>query len=528
VHSGLTRPFRSRSASALLAATAGLNAVFLLASLRLQVAALRSAGPEIWTTAILIGGSLGVGAWNPRAALMAFTLAAPVLSGLSQSALLGCTFSASLVFSGVWVGMAVHRLLPGGVRDDQPPEARAGADLGPAVSRRSCPLLAADILIAAVSLSLAWQLWRHRDSAALAHAIFNQPVFGYGDPWYFLTSAFLWLQGLFFFRSQHGLWARDGARSADPEAEGTAVAAWTTTVFIVYGFTMVVFVLIQLALHIPEGWTSAGLQAPFEDISSFGSMAVAVFIFAVATRRAAPFWRLAAGLVACAGLLAMVVASWSRGAWCSGLVFLLLIAMTRLSRRWAAVFIILPIAAVVLINGTSKAAIWTEQPYLARLAALARVESPANKDPVRLNLYRKAQAMILRHPLSGSGIGSFYLTSVDFARPNDPHAGQPDFAHNALLQVAAEVGLPAAVLLAGVSAWGLWCGLRAWLGRRAREPAHGAEALIPLGATLSLGAYLQTQMTANSLNVYASNQFFFWFLLAAVLAMGLHQRERDT
>ena len=38
-----------------------------------------------------------------------------------------------------------------------------------------------------------------------------------------------------------------------------------------------------------------------------------------------------------------------------------------------------------------------------------------------------------------------------------------------------------------------------------------------LGVTMALVAYLITQMTANALNIYISNQFFFWFLMAALL-----------
>ncbi len=524
--------------------------VFLLASLRLQIATIRSGGNDPWPAAILIAGSLALGAWNPRAALMAFTLATPFLSGLSQSGLIACTFSASLVFSGIWIGMAANRLLPCGPRSDVPthhgarrdhPEAgmaedadRRAADCGsvhglsragdPAPLGPSFPLLAADILIAAVSLSLAWQLWRNRESAALLKALLLQPAFGYGDPWYFLTSAFLWLQGLFFFKAQCGLWARRGAPAAGGPAQAGAAAGFMGAVFLVYGLTMAVFALAQLAFQIPKGWTVAGLQSPFEDISSFGSIAVAVFIYTVATRRAAPLLRLSAGIFGCAGLLAMVVASWSRGAWLAALVFLAFIAVSRLSKLWASTLLVFPVAASILINGASKAGVWTDQPYLARLAALVRLENPIHKDPVRLNLYKKAAAMVCQRPIAGEGIGSFYLKSVNYARSGDPYALQPDFAHNVFLQIAAELGVPVAALFAVLVALGLLRGLRAWARRNAAGSRDGNCALPVLGATLSLGAYMQTQMTANSLNVYVSNQFFFWFLLAAILAL----TARDT
>lgn len=63
-------------------------------------------------------------------------------------------------------------------------------------------------------------------------------------------------------------------------------------------------------------------------------------------------------------------------------------------------------------------------------------------------------------------------------------------------------------------------------GDRGRWPVVGGQAatagLDGLGVTMALGAYLLTQMTANSLNVYVSNQFFFWFLMAA----GFQPRRR--
>jgi O-antigen ligase len=242
---------------------------------------------------------------------------------------------------------------------------------------------------------------------------------------------------------------------------------------------------------------------------------VAVFIFNVSTLRAGPPLKLAAGVAACGALLTLVVLSWSRAAWLAGLVFLLLVALFRLSRKWTAASLIVLVAVVALVNAVPGNAPQPGQPYLARLAALMRLESPIQKDPVRLNLYRKAAAMIERRPLTGHGIGSFYRESVAFAPPNDPHGREPEFAHNALLQVAAELGLPAAAALAALTAWGLWRGIGAWLAGRPQ-----GRAVLALGTALSLGAYLQTQMTANSLNVYASNQFFFWFLLAALLAKG--------
>jgi O-antigen ligase len=495
-----------------------LGAGFLLAGLRFESAAISTAGPDLAPALTLAAGSLALGAWNPSAALFAYTLAVPLFCGLDHCDLLGRSSTLSLVFPALWMGMASRgaflwcraRLSP--ANHSMRPNPGASGSRGYLEWGRLC----AEMLIAAVLLSLAWQLWRNRGSTELWVAVRERTVLGDGDPWYFLSSALIWLQGLAYFEWLLRLFS-------DAEVDGTgagrSAASWAGAVFPVYAATMAVFVLFQLAFHIPEGWTAAGLQSPYEDISSFGSIAMAVLIFAAATLMRAPVDRLLLGFVTCACLIAMVVASWSRGAWLAGAFFLFLVSAFRLPRRWTAALVAVPACVLILFNVGPRAETWESHPYLGRLAALARIESPAGKDPVRMHLYGKAIAMIHHHPLVGSGIGSFFLTSVNYSLPSDPYGSQPEFAHNVFLMVAAELGLPVAALLAGLLAWAIWSGLCAW--RRGRQ-------LPALGMTLALGAYLQTQMTANSLNIYVSNQFFVWFLVAAILAVASAGRRRPA
>ena len=98
--------------------------------------------------------------------------------------------------------------------------------------------------------------------------------------------------------------------------------------------------------------------------------------------------------------------------------------------------------------------------------------------------------------------------------------------------------MPVAALFLALIAFALWKGFRKWKaeseghdGKTVRQsngqPVDGStaggnhgtteDALTMLGVTMALTAYLLTQMTANSLNVYVSNQFFFWLLMAALL-----------
>jgi hypothetical protein len=89
-----------------------------------------------------------------------------------------------------------------------------------------------------------------------------------------------------------------------------------------------------------------------------------------------------------------------------------------------------------------------------------------------------------------------------------------------------------AALFAGLIGWTLWRGVRAWQATGGRQaviiPGERAsqDRLALLGTTLALGVYVQTNLTSNSLNIYASNQFFFWFLMAAVLGMTQGEAEK--
>ncbi len=575
-----------------------LHAGFLLLCLRFLVAATRETYPDVLPMLVLTAGGLGLSVWRPGAALFAFTASVPLLNGLGYVGLAGCPSPLSVVFSAIFLGFSLKEAQKGanelwrGRQDEfgrkkaqeaQREEAQ-GAD--PEVTgqgqraesggtdSRSCRAteagepsvlsdrwtvvtveryptvqLAADVLITVVLASLVMQIARHHDATGFWTPFCRQPVFSYGDPLYFMTSAFVWLQGLFFFRmlSAKGTeergneGARDkgeeqGALSKERSAGGEAVSAWAKPVFVVYGCTLAAFYLFQLCLHIPEPIDTTTYCSPLEDIHSFGSIAVAVFAFAIASWRRQSWARTLIYGIGVIALLTLVVASYSRATWLAGALVLLLVAWIRLPKKWTAALVGLGVIAVVIINANAGRETWNRNPYLWRLISLARVENLANKSPDRFNLYYKTVGMIREHPFVGHGIGSIYLTSVRFARPGDPYADIPNFTHNFLLQMAAELGVPAAALFAALIGCALHRGYRRWKieDRRAnaeaiRSPVSGIRyhEHAMLGVTMALVAYLITQMTANALNIYISNQFFFWFLMAAVLSFNTESAEAE-
>jgi O-antigen ligase len=119
--------------------------------------------------------------------------------------------------------------------------------------------------------------------------------------------------------------------------------------------------------------------------------------------------------------------------------------------------------------------------------------------------------MIAEKPLSGHGIGSFYLSSTRYGEIADPNARVPNFAHNVILQFAAELGMPAALLLTVLLSMALVTTLD---GRILR--------VTPL--SLALATYIATQFTSNSLNIYVTHQIYFWFLFA-LAARATHQNR---
>jgi O-antigen ligase len=212
-------------------------------------------------------------------------------------------------------------------------------------------------------------------------------------------------------------------------------------------------------------------------------------------------------------------------------VFLLIVAWFRLPRWCTLVFLAMTAVAVGAINLQTKKPAWQNHAYLARLVSLVRIENLAGKSTTRLHLYQKAFGMIRERPLLGHGIGSFYLSSPRYAKANDPEPGL-NFAHNVFLQIAAEQGVLVAGLFAGLIGWTLRRGVRVWQKTGGRQAAiipgerASQDRLTLLGTTLALGVYVQTNLTSNSLNIYASNQFFFWFLTAAVLGMTQGEAEK--
>ncbi len=129
----------------------------------------------------------------------------------------------------------------------------------------------------------------------------------------------------------------------------------------------------------------------------------------------------------------------------------------------------------------------------------------------RYRVWENTLELIARDPLWGVGFGDF-----NFAWTLTPLPTRPvqffDHAHNLFLHLAAELGVPAMLLICGLWGWGLW---RAWKNARGRE-GRPAEA----GVGYQRAAFAMVFMVA----VHSFLEYPLWysyFLLPACFFFGL-------
>jgi len=503
----------------------GLDFCFTLLCLRFIGASFNETQSYFGPTLILIGVYFGLACWRPRAALFIFTLSVPWLSGLSQTQVLACGSPLFLGFSALWLGSLARR----GFATNDPATMASRAFR----STTHWTILAVDLLSTTLLLSAAVTLWALRHEPNFWTTLTQSSGLGFGDRYYALHSAFLWLQGLYFIkylfttgksdqlkRHEAGDSLNSSALEPTPKQpratnEGP-LAQWIAPVIIAYVIPLLAFSAFEYIYKIPDLYADAFLLSPYEDIHSLGGIAVALWaavIAMVSTRRK---WLLSVQLFGVGAMSTLLVMTYSRATWLAAAIGGFLLVSLRLKSRW---IIIVTIASVTLwytaTESARKGGAWVNKPLTLRLYSLIRVESLSEKSSARFEIYHKALGMIQSRPWTGHGSGSFYLNSPKFALKNDPLGAEPNFAHNFILQFAAELGIPATLLFCSLIGAAWYKGYR--LTRADLKAKNGNR--VPLALFLALTTYLITQMTANSLNIYVSHQFLFWFLIAALLTL---------
>ncbi|MBL8144710.1 MAG: O-antigen ligase family protein [Acidobacteria bacterium] len=273
------------------------------------------------------------------------------------------------------------------------------------------------------------------------------------------------------------------------------------------------------------------INATFTDVNALGAflamLTPAVLWLSGAASSSA---RRVAWLLGGAALLAANVFTASRIAWVAAVVGVLTLASTAFQQglvvvraerlahlrraAWAA-----GIAAVVLLGGLTAwgtvrdVRVVTQRSYLDPVLATLNMRAPlAERLKGRLAFWDAGVSMVAQRPLDGIGIGRFFKDVSRYATNPEALPRQQENAHNYFLQLAAEAGLPALVVL--LAAWGAAL-------RRAQADAGdgrlaGTERWAAAAAAAGLIGFAVTCLTGHSL-LLREGQFVTWIVVAVAL-----------
>ena len=216
---------------------------------------------------------------------------------------------------------------------------------------------------------------------------------------------------------------------------------------VVVGGTACTFALASASqLRVQAGGAIVANRATgfFNQPNQLGGFAAFVFVvaltFAAASRRGS--LRLAGALASIGALVALAL-SLSRGAWIGAVVGAVTVGLLLKEVRRRALVLGVPLVVLAIAFGALRPGGTEVQAVQERVATLASGTSPYETRPL---IWREAIRQIADDPFTGQGPASFPAAS---AKTRSEARIGADHAHNILLTVAAELGVPASIAVLG-------------------------------------------------------------------------------
>ena len=168
------------------------------------------------------------------------------------------------------------------------------------------------------------------------------------------------------------------------------------------------------------------------------------------------------------------------------------------------------------------AALFTARSLTARVTPQA-AQAGEHSGGFRVWTWRGTMRMVQAHPLLGSGLGTY-----EIAYPRHAYVGFTRLAHNSYLQIAAEAGVPALILLLGtlgILAWGVL--------RTEARPANSTDTdttglgmlydphVLRAGLAGAIAAGLARNLIDSDWYIFAC-LWTFWAVVGLMLSMTLH------
>lgn len=439
----------------------------------------------LWPALVLFTAVFLAAFFFTKPSLAAFTASIPLGSGLYVTGLLPAN-PLSFMFAALFMGWAAKRV------------ARGETDFSSATGAGRI----VDLLSTLVFISLIAALLKV-EGTDVPHRVFFETGFSLTDPLFPLSAAFILLQGLFLFRI------------VELEARPDEIRRWLVPILLAQIVTVLFFASLQWWDHIPKLYKRMNVFSPFDDLHALGSYLCFAAFFLADRCRTRQGGQRAAAAVLLAGTLLFLFLTRCRTA---SAVLVLVVAFLvgwRLEPWKKNLFIAACLLSLLLVNLAGEQLLRSKEYSVRRYASAWTLENYDRDRNVtsRAALWRRAAAMIVAHPLTGTGLGTYFRLSPEYQEPSlKKYSKFRQNTHNYFLQLAAETGLPALGAFLAV----IVLVLRSGLQLLKREEWAG----FPLkGLIIGLTAYLLTLVFGNAL-LLSSHQLFFWSILAGVYVMG--------
>jgi len=343
------------------------------------------------------------------------------------------------------------------------------------------------------------------------------PFIGQGDKMWQVNAALLFLKGLFLFRII--------------SVELYSNKRWLlfTKVVYVQGIIIVCFSAYQLASYKIQDINYSGISLPFDDIHSYGSVVVLLFlVFLCLLKRnienrlmhktgSSPI--LINGLFSVLFFLLCLYSS-SRATWLVMVsVVALFLFLSIRNKKLIGTFFLMFVVMITTVSIFIPRLFQSNNSALNKFESLLDVKKIAEDRDLRarFQMWDRSLRMVKDYPLTGIGIGNYYRHSYiyrDPLLPVDSNFLRVENSHNYYLQVAAELGFPGVILFLLL----LLSLLLPPPGVNSGNDRNSLSNPYVVPYSFGIGAYLLTLLTGHAL-LLISQQFMFWST-AAILSSG--------
>lgn len=465
--------------------------------------------PFCLLTALMVGNVL-LAWWKPRAALVAFLFCLPLANSILIAPYLGYFSLAAILFLSFLLGWLVHRI--------------AHRDLEPLETPLKCPLLgfvAIGFGSGIITILRYADFYPFKGRGYLAYVVNRmgetsseaiERVFG-------STVVFLMGPAVFWAVLRLVTSRRDVARLLAALALGIACAG-SFGLYQSLGHTA----LGNLPHYVPLN----RINATFTDPNAMGIFLALALPPIAATFLAAPRWRVrATALLLAVGILHLLMLSGSRTALLSlgiavllGLTFFL-VPTLRFSRRDSArslqpllVCLVLAVAFAPIhrVPPDSRPTVLGERlEYTIEMIRERGIAGLLQSD--RLPLWQRGTLVCSQFPLSGIGLGAFWMEIPNFLRWNPHEVYFRDNANCYYLQIMAEMGAGALLLAIMILAMILWRALRIAL-----APSDDPLERVFRAALCGCMAAFVLSFLTGPHTLFPEVQCLFWAMTAIVFA----------